>query len=107
LLTVPEQVDILARAADMPIQSVDVSTEAAIQGLIGIGTPAPVAAAVGQSFEAIRNGQMAFVKDTIKQVTGFESLAWQQAEPPENGRWTVLIAISRVIRQLCARDESI
>jgi hypothetical protein len=47
-----------------------VSTETAAQGLIGIGTPAPVAAAVGQSFEAIRDGQMAFVKETIKQVTG-------------------------------------
>lgn len=70
LLTVPEQVKILATASGRPIRSVDVSTEAAVQGLIGIGTPAPVAAAVGQSFESIRDGQMAFVKDTIQQVTG-------------------------------------
>jgi hypothetical protein len=29
-----------------------------------------VAAAVAQSFEAIRDGQMAMVKDTVEQVTG-------------------------------------
>ncbi|HEX3570612.1 MAG TPA: NAD(P)H-binding protein [Acidobacteriaceae bacterium] len=83
LLTVPEQVALLARATGRPVRSVDVSIEAAVQGLIGSGTPPPVAAAVGQSFEAIRNGQMAFVKDTVKRVTGkqprtFQS--WAQAQ---------------------------
>ena len=70
LLTVPEQVDILAQARKQPIRSVDVPTEAAVQGLIRIGTPPPVAAAVGKSFEAIRDGRMATVKDTVKRVTG-------------------------------------
>jgi uncharacterized protein YbjT (DUF2867 family) len=69
LLTIPEQVAILAQAANRPIRCVDVPTESAVQGLIRVGTPAPVAAAVGQSFEAIRAGKMAVVKDTVEQVT--------------------------------------
>jgi uncharacterized protein YbjT (DUF2867 family) len=77
LLTVPEQVDILARAAGRPIRSVDVSTDAAVKGLTGIGTPAPVAAAVGKSFEAIRDGKMAFVKDTVKRLTGRSPRSFQ------------------------------
>lgn len=70
LLNVPEQAAILARAANRPIRSVDVSTEAAVQGLIRIGTPPPVAEAVAKSFEAISEGRMAVVKDTVRKVTG-------------------------------------
>ncbi len=82
LLTVAEQVDILAQARNQPIRCVDVPTETAVQGLIRIGTPPPVAAAVGKSFEAIRDGRMAVVKDTVEQLTGrsprsFQS--WAQA----------------------------
>jgi uncharacterized protein YbjT (DUF2867 family) len=77
LLTIPEQVAILAQAANRPIRSVDVPTEAAVQGLIRIGTPPPVAAAVGQSFEAIRDGKMAVVKDTVEQVTGRKPRTFQ------------------------------
>jgi uncharacterized protein YbjT (DUF2867 family) len=82
LLTIAEQVDILAQARNQPIQCVDVPTETAVQGLIRIGTPPTVAAAVGKSFEAIRDGRMAVVKDTVKRLTGrpprsFQS--WAQA----------------------------
>jgi len=77
LLTVPEQVSILAEVANRPIRSVDVSTETAVQGLIGIGTPAPVAAAVGKSFEAIRDGKMAFIKDTVLRVSGRQPRSFQ------------------------------
>jgi uncharacterized protein YbjT (DUF2867 family) len=84
LLTVPQQVAILAEAANKPILCVDVPTESAVQGLIGIGTPAPVASAVGKSFEDIRAGKMAFVKDTVEQLTGklprtFQSWAQEHA----------------------------
>jgi uncharacterized protein YbjT (DUF2867 family) len=84
LLTVPEQVAILANALGKPIKSVDVPAEAAAQGLIRAGLPAPVAAAVAQSFAAIRDGRMAIVKDTVKQVTGrhprtFQSWAQEHA----------------------------
>jgi len=70
LLTVAEQVAILAQARNNPIKSIDVPTESAVDGLIRIGTPPPVAAAVGKSFEAIRDGHMATIKDTVRQITG-------------------------------------
>jgi uncharacterized protein YbjT (DUF2867 family) len=77
LLTVAEQVEILAQAANKTIRSIDVPTETAIQGLIRIGTPPPVAAAVGKSYESIRDGHMAFVKDTVKQLTGRQPRTFQ------------------------------
>jgi uncharacterized protein YbjT (DUF2867 family) len=77
LLSVPEQVAILAKALGKPIKSVDVPAEAAAQGLIRAGLPAPVAEAVAQSFAAIRDGRMAMVKDTVKQVTGRQPRTFQ------------------------------
>lgn len=77
LLSVPEQVAILAQAVGKPIRSVDVPTEAAVQNLLRAGLPAPVATAVAQSFEAIRGGRMATVKDTVKQVTGRQPRSFQ------------------------------
>jgi uncharacterized protein YbjT (DUF2867 family) len=70
LLTVPEQVSILAEILGRQIRCVEVSTETAIQGLIRAGIPAQVAAAVGQTFEAVRNGRVVAVKDTVERVTG-------------------------------------
>ena len=68
--TVSEQVNLLAQARNKPIRCVEVPTEAAVQSLIRLGTPPPVAAPVGKSFEAIRDGRMAVVKDTVREVTG-------------------------------------
>jgi uncharacterized protein YbjT (DUF2867 family) len=84
LLSVPEQVAILANALGKPIKSIDVPAESAVQGMLRAGLPAPVATAVAQSFAAIRDGRMAIVKDTVKQVTGkqprtFQSWAQQHA----------------------------
>jgi uncharacterized protein YbjT (DUF2867 family) len=70
LLTIAQQVEILGESRNKAIRCVDVPTEAAVEGLIRIGTPAPVAAAVGKSFEAIREGRMDVVKDTVERVTG-------------------------------------
>ncbi len=77
LLSVPEQVAILSKALGKPIKSVDVPAESAAQGLLRAGLPAPVAAAVAQSFAAIREGRMAIVKDTVKQVTGRQPRTFQ------------------------------
>jgi uncharacterized protein YbjT (DUF2867 family) len=77
LLSVPEQVSILAQAVGKPIRSIDVPTEAAVQGLLRAGLPAPVATAVAQSFEAIRDGRMAVVKNTVTQVTGKQPRSFQ------------------------------
>jgi uncharacterized protein YbjT (DUF2867 family) len=84
LLSVPEQVSILADVLGKPIRCVDVPTETAIQGLIRAGIPAQVAAAVGQSFKAIRDGRAIAVKNTVERVTGnqpktFEAWAREHA----------------------------
>jgi uncharacterized protein YbjT (DUF2867 family) len=70
LLTLPEQVEILAAARGKAIRIVDVPTEAAVEGLIRLGTPAPVAAAVGQSFEEVRAGRVETVTDSVERLTG-------------------------------------
>jgi len=84
LLSVPEQVNILADVLGKPIRCIDVPTETAVQGLIRAGIPAQVAAAVGQSFEAIRDGRAIAVRDTVERVTGnqpktFETWAREHA----------------------------
>ena len=50
----------------------DIPVEVAVQGMIKAGVPAPIATAVGQSFEAIRSGRGAQVKDTVVRLTGRE-----------------------------------
>ena len=70
LLSVPEQVHILAEVLGKPIQCVDVSIEATMQGLLRAGIPAEMATAVAQSFEAVRDGQAMVVTDTVEKVTG-------------------------------------
>ena len=77
LLTTAEQVQILSKAANRPIRCVDVPTESAVQRLISNGTPAPVAAAVAQSFQDVRAGKMAVVKDTVLRVTGRQPKTFQ------------------------------
>ena len=85
LFTTAEQVEILAKALGKAIRCVDVPAQAAVEGMIRVGTPAPVAAAVAQSFEIIREGRAAMVYDTVERVTGrrprsFESWAQEYAE---------------------------
>jgi uncharacterized protein YbjT (DUF2867 family) len=80
LLDAPEQVRILAKVLGKPIRCIDVPAEAAVRNLIRAGIPAQIAAAVGQSFEAIRAGRAAAITDTVEKVTGrqpetFESWA--------------------------------
>lgn len=84
LLSVPEQVEILADVLGKPIRCVAVPTETAVQGLIRAGIPAQVAAAVGQSFEAVRDGRASDLRDTVERVTGrkpktFEAWAREHA----------------------------
>jgi uncharacterized protein YbjT (DUF2867 family) len=77
LLSVPEQVSILADVLGKPIRCVDAPIETAIQGLIRAGVPEQLAAAVGQSFEAIRDGRGAIVKDTVERVAGSKPRTFQ------------------------------
>jgi uncharacterized protein YbjT (DUF2867 family) len=70
LLSVPEQVDALARALGKPIRCVDVPVQAAVNELIRAGIPAQMAEAVGQSLEAVRDGRAAVITETVAKVTG-------------------------------------
>jgi uncharacterized protein YbjT (DUF2867 family) len=70
LLSVPEQVSTLAEVLGRPIQSIDVPIEAAVQGMIRSGIPAHVAAEVGKSYAAIRDGRVVQVTDTVRKITG-------------------------------------
>jgi uncharacterized protein YbjT (DUF2867 family) len=84
LLSISDQVQILAEVLGKSIRCVDVPTEIAVQGMIRAGTPAHVAAAVGESLEAIRDGQATMVTDTVARVTGkqpktFENWARENA----------------------------
>jgi uncharacterized protein YbjT (DUF2867 family) len=69
-LTIPQQVEILAKALARPLRTVEVPAEAAVQGLVSNGVPPHVATALGESFTAIREGRAAAVTDTVERVTG-------------------------------------
>jgi uncharacterized protein YbjT (DUF2867 family) len=77
LLTVSEQVAILSNALGKPLQTIDVTTEAAVQGLLGAGVPVSVAGAVGKSFEDIRDGKMETVSDTLRKIAGKQPRTFQ------------------------------
>jgi uncharacterized protein YbjT (DUF2867 family) len=70
LLTVPEQVGIVSRVTSRPIQVVEINGEQAEQGLLKAGLPPFVAKAVSSSYEEIRNGKLAFVRDTVQSAKG-------------------------------------
>ncbi len=69
-LSTPEQVAILAEALNRPLRCVDVPIDAAVQGLVKSGIPEAMAAAVAESFQAIREGRTVTVTDTVERVTG-------------------------------------
>jgi hypothetical protein len=67
-----------------PIRCVDLTSEGTVQGLLQAGMPPHMATAVAQSFEAVRDGRAATVKDTVARVTGrqpqtFEAWAREHA----------------------------
>jgi hypothetical protein len=59
------------------LKCVDVPTEAAVQGLLRNGVPASVAGAVGESFEAIRDGKAMKVTDAVERLTGSAPLSFE------------------------------
>jgi uncharacterized protein YbjT (DUF2867 family) len=77
LVTVPEQVHILSEILGKPIRCVDVSIETAVQNLIQLGIPAPIATAVGESYEMVREGRGIDIRNTIEKVTGRPPMTFQ------------------------------
>jgi uncharacterized protein YbjT (DUF2867 family) len=70
LLSVPEQVNILAGVLGKQIRCVDVSAEAVVQNFLRAGLSAKLAAAVAESFTQIRNGRGARITDSVERWTG-------------------------------------
>ncbi len=70
VLSVPEQVGILARILGKPIGCVDISVEAAEGEMVRSGIPQAMAAAAAESFQRVREGAFAGAKDTVERVTG-------------------------------------
>lgn len=78
LLTAAEKVAVLSKVLGKPIRTVDVPAAKAVEGLVANGIPEHVAAALGQSFEAIRAGRVTQITDTVERVTGRRPRSFEQ-----------------------------
>jgi (4-alkanoyl-5-oxo-2,5-dihydrofuran-3-yl)methyl phosphate reductase len=77
LLSVSEQVSILVKVLDRPIRCVKIPVETAVQNLIRAGVPAQMAAAVGESYESVRNGRIVAIQETVEKVTGHKPMTFE------------------------------
>ena len=77
MVSVPEQVRILSRVLGKPLQCVAISIETAVENLIRGGIPAPLAQAVGKSYQAVRNGLNISITNTVEQVTGRRPMTFE------------------------------
>jgi uncharacterized protein YbjT (DUF2867 family) len=78
LLTTAEKVRVLSKVVGRELRTIDVPAEKAVEGLQANGIPPHVAAALGQSFEAIRAGRAAQRTDTVQRVTGRPPRTYEQ-----------------------------
>jgi uncharacterized protein YbjT (DUF2867 family) len=76
--TVSDQVRILSQVIGKNLECVDISEEAAVQGMMKSGLPEMLAAAVVQSFRDIRAGKDAPVFDTVERVTGRKPITFRK-----------------------------
>lgn len=77
LLSVPEQVEILANVLGKPIRCVEITVETAIENLTRAGVPAPIARAVGESYRSVRDGRIVRIADSIEKVTGTKPMTFE------------------------------
>jgi uncharacterized protein YbjT (DUF2867 family) len=77
LLTVSEQVAILANTLGREIRCLDVPVDTAIQGALRSGIPAALGEAMKQSFTAIRDGKAAKVTDTVARLLGHAPMSYR------------------------------
>jgi len=77
LLTLPEQVAILSRVTGKPIRVVEITSAQAEEGLLKAGFPPFVAKAVSHSYEDIRNGKVAFTRDTVQRAKGASPVTYE------------------------------
>lgn len=77
LLTLPEQVATLSRVLGKPIRVVEITSAQAEEGLLKAGFPPFVAKAVSHSYEDIRNGKMAYTRDTVQKAKGTSPVPYE------------------------------
>jgi uncharacterized protein YbjT (DUF2867 family) len=78
LLTVPEQVEILSKAIGKPLRCVDVTAEAAIEGMMRNGMPPQLSAALGESIAVVREGRAEHVTDAVERIVGRKPMTFAE-----------------------------
>jgi uncharacterized protein YbjT (DUF2867 family) len=78
LISVPEQVALLAQALDRPLRCVDITLDEATANLARFGLPQPVAASVVRAYEAVKAGRAATMSDTVERVLGRKPMRFEQ-----------------------------
>jgi uncharacterized protein YbjT (DUF2867 family) len=77
LLSIPEQVQTLSKILGAPIRCEDISISQAVDGMVEAGIPDPIARAVAQSYEAVREGRGARLTDTVLKVKGRPPISFE------------------------------
>lgn len=77
LLTLPEQVSVLAKVLGKPIRAVEITAEQAREGLLRAGFPPFVAGAVSQTYGDIAQGKVAYVRDTVERIKGSAPVSYE------------------------------
>lgn len=78
LISVPQQVALLAQALDRPLRCVDITLDEAAENLTRFGLPQPVAASVVSAYEAVKTGRAATMTDTVERVLGRKPMRFEQ-----------------------------
>lgn len=77
LITAPQQVSILSRVLGKPIECREVPIETAVENMVRNGVPRPIAASVGKSFQAVREGRGIAITDTVERLTGRKPITFE------------------------------
>ena len=78
LLSAPEQVQILAKAIGKPIRSVDVTADAAIDGMKRNGMPAQLAGALAESIAVVRDRRAEHLTHSFERILGRKPMTFSQ-----------------------------
>jgi uncharacterized protein YbjT (DUF2867 family) len=79
LITIPEQVSIIAKLLDQPLRSVEIPVAAATERMRESGMPAELADSLGQMMESVRSGSVLQRSDSVRRILGREAMpfaAW-------------------------------
>jgi len=77
LLTTADKAVILSKVLGRTVRVIDVPAEVAVEGLKKNGIPPQIANALGESYDAIRNGRAATITDTVERVTGSKPRSYE------------------------------